>query len=141
LMGWGFVLGLSLAVIQLLAPITMLFPTTPEVQQAAINPSRISSALQLVNGVVFIGEGIMQGSGDFIYLAASNAGAISVFAAILPYFTGWWGLDGIWLSYLLFNTIRLVAVLCHQKWFSNLLRKPVDIEIMEDLGKVSKIKE
>jgi len=55
------VLGVCLGALQLLClPLLSLFSPLKEVQQAARLPSVVAAALQLINGVVFIGEGIQQ---------------------------------------------------------------------------------
>eukprot|EP01037_Dinobryon_pediforme_P028558 gene28558-31888_t len=61
LLRWGAVLGVVLGSLQLLClPLLNVFSPLKEVQQAARLPSIIGAALQLINGVVFIGEGIQQ---------------------------------------------------------------------------------
>lgn len=66
-MGWGLVLGSLLGAFQLLLlPFISVFTPLKEVQLAARNPSIIASVLQVINGLVFIGEGVMQGCGDFL---------------------------------------------------------------------------
>ena len=45
----------------------------PDVQQAARLPSIIGALLQILNGVVFVGEGIQQGNQAFVSLAVTTA--------------------------------------------------------------------
>mmetsp|Transcript_21513 Transcript_21513/g.44849 ORF Transcript_21513/g.44849 Transcript_21513/m.44849 type:complete len:530 (+) Transcript_21513:73-1662(+) len=115
LMGWGLVLGSLLGAFQLLLlPFISVFTPLKEVQLAARNPSIIASVLQVINGLVFIGEGVMQGCGDFLQLAVSNIVAGGAMLVALKYFTLWWGLTGVWMSFGVFNGVRLAGVLLHQ---------------------------
>jgi Na+-driven multidrug efflux pump len=94
-MGWGLVLGSLLGGAQLLVlPFLSVFSPLPAVQQAARMPSIIASFLQIINGAVFIGEGVMQGCGDFLTLAASNVAAALAMLVALKHFTNLYGLNG-----------------------------------------------
>lgn len=116
LLSWGLLLGVGLGLAQLASlPLLGTMTPLPEVQAAARSPSIIGAALQCINGLVFIGEGVMQGTGSFLFLALSNAiatvgmlGALHYLAA--PVGAGGLGLNGVWLSFFVFNTIRLAAV-------------------------------
>ena len=56
---WGLVLGGILGLLQIAClPLLNTFSPLPDVQSAAKLPSVIGACLQLMNGVVFIGEGI-----------------------------------------------------------------------------------
>ena len=71
---WGLVLGILLGGLQIgLLPLLNVFSPLPEVQQAARVPSIIGALLQVLNGVVFVGEGIQQGNQAFVALAATTA--------------------------------------------------------------------
>merc|ERR1711937_186198 len=73
LMGWGFILGTFLGAFQiLLLPMIHKFTPLVEVQSAARAPSYIASVLQIINGLVFIGEGVMIGCGNFLTLSLST---------------------------------------------------------------------
>lgn len=62
LMSWGFLLGIGLGALQLLL-LPMLQKSSPleEVRQAAVTPSVLACVYQIMNGLVFIGEGVMVG--------------------------------------------------------------------------------
>ena len=62
LMSWGFILGIGLGALQMLL-LPMLQKSSPleEVRQAAVIPSILASVYQIMNGLVFIGEGVMVG--------------------------------------------------------------------------------
>eukprot|EP00529_Nitzschia_sp_RCC80_P012114 CAMPEP_0113487862 /NCGR_PEP_ID=MMETSP0014_2-20120614/25722_1 /TAXON_ID=2857 /ORGANISM="Nitzschia sp." /LENGTH=571 /DNA_ID=CAMNT_0000381561 /DNA_START=50 /DNA_END=1762 /DNA_ORIENTATION=+ /assembly_acc=CAM_ASM_000159 len=73
LMSWGFVLGCGLGALQLLL-LPAIRRATPiqEVRDAATMPAIIASVLQIINGLVFIGEGVMIGTGSFLQLSLST---------------------------------------------------------------------
>ncbi len=62
LMSWGFLLGISLGALQMLL-LPMLQKSSPlqAVRDAAVVPSVLASVYQIMNGLVFIGEGVMVG--------------------------------------------------------------------------------
>jgi len=73
LLVWGFIAGSLLAAAQLaLLPILKVFTPLVEVQQAAQLPFVIASLSQIMNGVTFVGEGIMQGHRAFLNLAINT---------------------------------------------------------------------
>ncbi|GMI48936.1 hypothetical protein TrCOL_g8801 [Triparma columacea] len=120
LMGWGLVLGSLLGGLQLLLlPFISVFTPLAEVQAAARIPSIIASVLQVINGLVFIGEGVMQGCGNFLTLALSNVVACGGMMCALHYFVKWWGLTGVWASFGVFNGLRLMGVVYHQVRIEN----------------------
>ena len=121
LMGWGLVLGSLLGGVQLLVlPFINVFTPLPAVQKAARVPSIIASFLQIINGVVFIGEGIMQGEGMFLPLALNNVAAATGMVFALKILSAKYGLNGVWLSFGVFNGIRLAGVIIHQVFLSEL---------------------
>ena len=73
LMSWGFVLGCMLGALQI-ALLPAIKKATPmqEVRDAANLPALLASALQIINGLVFIGEGVMIGTGSFLQLSLST---------------------------------------------------------------------
>lgn len=74
LLTWGILMGAVLGGLQIAClPLLNVFSPLPEVQSAARLPSIIGAALQLMNGVVFIGEGIQQGNQYFTKLAGVSA--------------------------------------------------------------------
>ena len=108
---WGLALGIALGCVQLLSlPLLNLFTELPEVRQAAVVPSIIGAALQLINGVVFCGEGIMTGHQAFGRLALNTACASAVLVTCL-YFSN--SLVGVWCSFWAFNSVRLVLAMQH----------------------------
>jgi len=115
LMEWGLVLGSCLGALGIvLLPFLQRVSPLKEVQQAALVPSYIASVLQIINGLVFIGEGAMVGCQNFLQLSLSTTfatAATTVALTILPYK---FGLTGVWMSFIVFNMLRLVGVLIHQ---------------------------
>ena len=77
---------------------------------AAVVPSVIGAFLQLINGVTFIGEGVMVGTGSFGALAA---GQVVATLALLATLTRAATLNQVWLVFWLFNSVRLANVLRH----------------------------
>ena len=69
---------------------------------------------QIFNGMVFIGEGIMIGCGNFLQLSLSTVVATSATMLALREFPKMYGLVGVWMSFGVFNTIRLLGVTLHQ---------------------------
>jgi Na+-driven multidrug efflux pump len=84
LLTWGILMGAVLGGLQVAClPLLNVFSPLPEVQSAARLPSIIGAALQLMNGVVFIGEGIQQGNQYFTKLAGVSAlAAIGMLASL-----------------------------------------------------------
>ena len=110
LLRWGVVLGIALSLCQLAAlPLLKVFSPLPAVQDAARLPSVIGAALQVINGVVFIGEGIQQGTGGFTPLAVATVLASLGMLASLRLVGS--SLAGVWASFAAFNLIRLAGVL------------------------------
>lgn len=109
---WGVVLGFILACVQLSClPLLKVFSPLPAVQEAAKWPSIIGAVLQMMNGVVFIGEGVQQGNEHFTSLAIATGiatigmlGSLHLIGNTLP---------GVWLGFATFNGIRLLGVLRH----------------------------
>mmetsp|Transcript_6881 Transcript_6881/g.16872 ORF Transcript_6881/g.16872 Transcript_6881/m.16872 type:complete len:556 (+) Transcript_6881:245-1912(+) len=116
LMSWGLLLGCLLGSLQILL-IPAMSKVTPlqEVRDAAKAPAIIASVLQIINGLVFIGEGIMIGTGSFMQLSLSTVVATMGCLWGFWYFPPKYGLTGVWASYIVFNLIRLVSVGIHQK--------------------------
>ena len=109
---WGLILGVGLGALQLLClPLLSVFSSLPDVQRAARLPSIIGACLQIMNGVVFIGEGIQQGNQCFGSLAVVTALASAGMVTSLKLFGN--TLAGVWGSFAVFNSIRLIGVLRH----------------------------
>ncbi|KAL7529245.1 hypothetical protein ACHAXR_002867 [Thalassiosira sp. AJA248-18] len=115
LMSWGFVLGTGLGALQLLLlPILQKSSPLEEVRQAAVIPSILASVYQIMNGLVFIGEGVMVGCGNFFQLSMSTVVATVAAMISLNTLPKLFGLTGVWMSFGVFNTFRLAGVYLHQ---------------------------
>ena len=129
LMSWGFILGTLLGALQI-AVLPLLQRMTPlqEVRDAAKMPSYLASLYQIINGLVFIGEGVMVGTGSFMQLSLSTvvatAGCLWALKAFPPVF----GLTGVWLGFGVFNVLRLAGVAVHQFWNGPLSAKRVNLD-------------
>ena len=112
LIGWGVVFGLALAALQVAAlPLLALFSTVPAVREAAVAPAAVASVMQVINGVVFVGEGIMIGSRSYATLAMQTAlGAVAMVCGLCLSATLGGGVIGIWLAILVFNVVQLAGV-------------------------------
>ncbi len=115
LMSWGFILGCILGSFQiLLLPAIRRATPLQEVRDAAKMPAIIASVLQIINGLVFIGEGVMIGTGSFLQLSISTLAATIGCLWALRVFPPMVGLTGVWLGFGVFNFIRLAGVWIHQ---------------------------
>lgn len=109
---WGLIMGIILGGFQILClPLLQVFSPLPDVQQAARLPSIVGACLQIINGAVFIGEGIQQGNQYFGSLAAVTAVASTAMVTFLKFYGT--SLTGVWGSFAIFNLIRLAGVLHH----------------------------
>lgn len=109
-LAWGAVLGGALAVVQLAAlRLIPAFTSVREIQAAARTPYIIGTFLQLINGLTFVGEGIMVGTRSFGALAAGQVLATGALIAALRLAPP--TLVSVWLCFWLFNGIRLASVL------------------------------
>jgi Na+-driven multidrug efflux pump len=82
-----------------------------DVRDAAPATSILASVLQSINGLVFIGEGVMSGCGNFMQLAISAIVATVGCIVALDIFPKQYGDTGVWMSFGVFNILRLMAVL------------------------------
>merc|ERR1719506_3151545 len=109
---WGGVAGIFLAGLQLLAlPLVNCFTTVQAVRDAARAPSIIGAVLQIINGLVFSMEGMMQGQQAFKPLALNSIVGCALTMLALNYFKS--SLASIWICYGVFNVIRLLGALRH----------------------------
>ncbi len=124
LMRWGFVLGSILGSLQTLL-IPHLQKSTPviAVREAARVPALLASLYQVINGLVFIGEGVMVGCGSFFQLSLSTLVATTATIVALKEFPLTHGLTGVWMSFGVFNSLRLLGVFIHQKINGPLIEK------------------
>merc|ERR1711862_421583 len=85
-----------------------------EVRKTARLPSLLASFYQAFNGLVFIGEGVMIGTGNYLQLSISTM--ISTVGCLwaLKTLPQRFGLAGVWWSFGVFNILRLAGVLIHQ---------------------------
>ncbi|GAX17182.1 hypothetical protein FisN_10Lh029 [Fistulifera solaris] len=115
MMRWGILLGAALGGLQM-ALLPFLMKTTPleEVRLAARVPATLSCLYQVINGMVFIGEGIMIGTGSFLQLSIGTVVATAGVLWALRVFPPTMGLTGVWIGFGVFNTLRLLSVLIHQ---------------------------
>lgn len=128
LMSWGFILGAFLGAFQImLLPILHKFTPLVEVQIAARSPSYIASILQIINGLVFIGEGVMIGCGNFFTLSMSTAVATLGILIALRYLPAKFGLAGVWMGFGVFNILRLCGVIYHQRRSGPLAKRNLNI--------------
>tara|TARA_B110001452_G_scaffold26858_1_gene21067 strand:- start:6182 stop:7471 length:1290 start_codon:yes stop_codon:yes gene_type:complete len=112
MLSWGVMLGALLGALQLAAlPMLGVFSPLPEVQRAARLPSIMGAFLQLINGVTFIGEGVMVGTQSFTLLAATQVVATAAMLLALRLIPR--SLNAVWACFFLFNGIRLGGVLWH----------------------------
>lgn len=115
LMSWGFLLGTVLGFLQILI-LPKLLQASPleEVRVAAKIPALLGSVYQVFNGLVFIGEGVMVGTGSFMQLSISTLIATLGTLVALKEFPAKYGLTGVWMGFGVFNTLRLAGVAIHQ---------------------------
>ena len=115
LMSWGLILGIGLGAMQI-ALLPLLFQSTPlpEVREAARVPAMLGSLFQVMNGLVFIGEGVMVGTQSFLQLSLSTVVATVGLLWALRTFPPTLGLTGVWMGFGVFNVLRLTGVLIHQ---------------------------
>ena len=115
LMSWGFLLGTALGALQIaMLPLINQSTPLPEVREAARNPAILGSVYQIINGLVFIGEGVMVGTGSFFQLSLSTMVATAGCLWALYVFPPRFGLTGVWMGFGVFNTLRLLGVMIHQ---------------------------
>ena len=120
LLCWGALLGAALGGLQLCGlPLLGLFTPLPEVRRAARLPSIIGAVLQLINGIVFVGEGLMVASGAFQQLAAGQVVATAAFLAALRLAPS--SLVSVWLCFWVFNSVRLLNF----GWFFLFAKSPL----------------
>ncbi|KAL7437815.1 hypothetical protein ACHAXM_005849 [Skeletonema potamos] len=115
LMSWGFILGIILGGLQIvLLPALQKSSPLEEVRRAAVIPSILASVYQIMNGLVFIGEGVMVGCGNFMQLSLSTVVATCAALLSLNTLPKIYGLTGVWMSFGVFNIFRLAGVWLHQ---------------------------
>ena len=98
-----------------------VFTPLPDVQSAAFAPSIVAAALQVVSGVTFMSEGLMQGHQAFTRLALNTCLA-TVGLLISLQFLGQ-DLMGVWLSFWVFNLLRMAGGIFHHFFVGPLARR------------------
>jgi len=122
LLAWGVLLGGALGVFQIAAlPLLRGFTPLPEVRKAAYIPSIIGAMLQLMNALVFIGEGLMVATGAFGELAMGQVVATAAFILALKLAPP--SLISVWLCFWVFNGARLANFIKYF-WFSESPLRP-----------------
>lgn len=113
LLGWGLLSGLALGgLFFLLAPVLpRLFTDEPAVLEAAGEIFPFVVAMQPLNAIVFVWDGVFMGAERFRFLAAqmalSAACAATVLLLVLPM---GWGLTGVWWGIVALMVARAVTL-------------------------------
>lgn len=113
LLGWGLLAGLGLAGLFLvLAPvIPRLFTDEPAVLAAVAGIFPFVVAMQPINALVFVWDGVYMGAERFRFLAAqmllSAACAITVLLFVIPM---GWGLAGVWWGIVALMAVRATSL-------------------------------
>jgi putative MATE family efflux protein len=110
---WGLVGGIvvGLAVLALRWPLADVFTNDREVVALTAFLLLYVAALQPVNGVVFVLDGLLIGAGDMRYLAAAMVGAFVAFAPAA--LAVWWlglGIGWLWVAFGVLMLARLAAL-------------------------------
>jgi len=114
LLAWSAIAGAILGCAQLAAlPMLSLFTPLEEVRRAARVPSCMGAVLQLINGLTFVGEGLMVGVGSFGQLAAGQVVATAALMLMLTVGPGKSSLPAVWGTFFLFNGIRFANAMRH----------------------------
>ena len=128
LLVWGVVVGVILAVLQAGAiPFLGVFSSLSEVQEQAKMPCIIGALLQPLNGIVFVGEGLMQGHQAFLRLAAGMFVSTGAMLIALNVYGN--SLAGVWFCFIVFNTFRLFFGLRHHFFDGPLAPRHIDATI------------
>jgi len=133
LMAWGLALGIGLGLIQLLS-LPLIRQTTPlqEVRDAATWPSILASFSQVINGLVFIGEGVMIGTGSFMELSITTVLATAGCLWALQTLPPMYGITGVWMSFSVFSALRLIGVGLHQRVYGPLSPRKMKAQTMSE---------
>ena len=109
---WGVLVGLGITTLQILClPIIGIFSPIPEVQAAAKLPVLIGAIMQSLFCVIWTGEGIQQGTGDFPAMAISMLlGTAGMYLSLRSFGHT---LPGIWASFGILGIVRLAGTLYH----------------------------
>lgn len=127
LMVWGCITGVSLCVLHLLALplVTPLFTPRADIQAAVRGPGIITALIQLLNGPIFAGEGLMLGMGQYKDLAVlTSLGVILMLALLSSPFLGT-GLNAVVISLAGFHAVQSIGVVLHHLKRGPLARRKV----------------
>ena len=125
LITWSCMTAAGLALAQLIAMpfLTPIFTPLEEVRRAVARPAAVSALVQLSNGPLFAGEGIMMGVGAFKELAALTSVGIGVMVAGLTLSSRLGlGVASVWWSLLGFHLVQLTGTMLHHLKFGPLAR-------------------
>ena len=114
LIGWSTAIAASMALVQAVAApwLAPLFSTLPEVRAAVRGPALASALVQLTNGPLFAGEGIMMGVGAFGPLAILTAVGVAVMVGGLTLSARFGlGVSSVWFSLLGFHLVQLFGTM------------------------------
>lgn len=123
LLAWSAIAGAVLGAAQLLSlPMLHLFTPLPAVAHAARQPSILAACLQLINGLTFVGEGLMVGVGSFGQLAVGQVVATAALIGLLAMSPAGNSLVGIWITFFVFNGVRFLNAMAHHFYQGPLAR-------------------
>jgi Na+-driven multidrug efflux pump len=122
---WGTLFGLLMGMIQyyMMPYIIPWFTSIPEVRDMIYTPARIGSMINMINGPVFVGEGIMIGMKNFRDLLLITSVGISIMVLGLLSPMGQKSTHGIMISFLGFTIFQAIAVVLHYLLASPLQNK------------------
>jgi putative MATE family efflux protein len=126
LIGWSTCIAAVMAAAQALAIpfVVPLFSTLPEVRSAVAKPAMVSALVQLTNGPLFAGEGILMGVGGFGFLAGLTSLGVAVMVSGLTLSSRLGlGVSSVWYSLLAFHAVQLTGVLLHHLRIGPLARR------------------
>ena len=129
LIGWSTCIAAVMALGQVLTIpyLVPLFSTLPEVRSAVARPAMVSALVQLSNGPLFAGEGILMGVGGFGFLAALTSLGVAVMVAGLTVSSRLGlGVSSVWFSLLAFHAVQLCGVMFHHLHLGPLARWKVE---------------
>jgi Na+-driven multidrug efflux pump len=114
LMRRGFGIGTVVSLVQMLfAPGLLRSSPLIQVREAALFPIVVVIAFQGINGLVSVGEGIIIGDGKFTRASMNLAVATLGYIACLQLSPRSMGINGVFLSLVLFMVLRLIGVLVY----------------------------
>jgi Na+-driven multidrug efflux pump len=140
----SLILGVTLGLGQLaFFPLIRNTAPTVHVGDAAFVPSIFGSLIQMISGLVYIGEGILAGTGGAFQLSANTVVATTGCIWALQAFPSRYGVNGVWMSMAVFTLLRLAGVWVHHQLYGPLARrnwsredankqKPLPVEIVEE---------